>query len=108
MQGLLLLMLMIMLTGPDGEPKITHGYTLVSELSLMEVVKTINVSISLFCICIVIYNIMYSGVCFQYIVFSSYSVSREPLLQGSTGMQLYMVEHGLFSSQSSLWVNSIP
>ena len=47
MQGLLLLMLMIMLTGPDGEPKITHGYTLVSELSLMEVVKTINVSISL-------------------------------------------------------------
>ena len=31
-------------TGPNGEPKITHGNTLVSELSLLEVVKVIDVS----------------------------------------------------------------
>ena len=33
------------LTGPNGEPKITHGNTLVSDLLLEEVVKTIDVSI---------------------------------------------------------------
>ena len=33
------------LTGPDGEPKITHGNTLVSDLSLEEVTETINVSV---------------------------------------------------------------
>ena len=31
------------LTGPNGEPKITHGHTLVSELSLREVAAIINV-----------------------------------------------------------------
>ena len=31
------------LTGSNGEPKITHGNTLVSELSLEEVTQTINV-----------------------------------------------------------------
>ena len=30
-------------TGPNGEPKITHGNTLVSELSLEEVTRTIDV-----------------------------------------------------------------
>jgi len=55
------------LTGPNGEPKITHGNTLVSELSLEEVTRTIDVSkmikelasykIVLFCI----------GICFPYI-----------------------------------------
>ena len=35
-----------MLIGSDGKPKITHGYTWVSELSFVEVVETINVSIS--------------------------------------------------------------
>ena len=29
--------------GPNGEPKITHGHTLVSDLSLREVAKTIDV-----------------------------------------------------------------
>ena len=29
--------------GPNGEPKVTHGNTLVSELSFEEVVQTINV-----------------------------------------------------------------
>ena len=43
MQGLLLIRAMPI--GAGGMPKITHGYTLVSELSLKEVVKTINVSI---------------------------------------------------------------
>jgi len=33
------------LIGPDGEPKVTHGYTLVSDLTLMEVAKTINVGV---------------------------------------------------------------
>ena len=33
------------LIGPKGEPKITHGHTLVSELSLEEVAETINVRI---------------------------------------------------------------
>ena len=33
------------LTGPYGEPKITHGHTIVSELSLEEVAITINVRI---------------------------------------------------------------
>ena len=33
------------LTGPNGEPKVTHGYTLVSDLSLEEVARTIDVSI---------------------------------------------------------------
>ncbi|XP_065898548.1 uncharacterized protein [Dysidea avara] len=28
--------------GPNGEPKVTHGYTLVSELTLVEVAETIN------------------------------------------------------------------
>lgn len=32
-------------TGPDGEPRITHGNTLVSDLSLEEVAKTIDVSL---------------------------------------------------------------
>ena len=32
-----------LLTGPNGEPKITHGNTLVSELSLKEVARTIDV-----------------------------------------------------------------
>ena len=32
------------LTGPDGEPRITHGNTLVSDLPLEEVAKTIDVS----------------------------------------------------------------
>ena len=36
------------LTGPNGEPKITHGNTLVSELSLEEVAQTINVRTILF------------------------------------------------------------
>ena len=34
--------------GSDGEPKVTHGYTLVSELTLIEVAETINVSIYIF------------------------------------------------------------
>ena len=34
--------------GPNGEPKVTHGYTLVSELTLVEVAETINVSIYIF------------------------------------------------------------
>ena len=33
-----------LLTGPDGEPKITHGNTFVSDLSLEEVTKTIDVN----------------------------------------------------------------
>ena len=33
----------ILLTGPNGEPKITHGNTLVSDLSLEKVAETINV-----------------------------------------------------------------
>ena len=32
------------LTGPNGEPKITHGHTVVSDLSLREVTETIDVS----------------------------------------------------------------
>ena len=32
-------------TGPNGEPKITHGKTLVSDLTLEEVARTIDVSI---------------------------------------------------------------
>ena len=32
-------------TGPDGEPRITHGNTLVSDLSLEEVAKIIDVSL---------------------------------------------------------------
>ena len=35
----------ILSTGANGQPKITHGNTLVSELSFEEVVETINVSI---------------------------------------------------------------
>ena len=35
------------LTGPNGEPKITHGHTIVSELSLEEVAKTIDVRIAI-------------------------------------------------------------
>ena len=35
------------LTGPNGEPKITHGNTLVSELSLEEVARTINVRLAI-------------------------------------------------------------
>jgi len=41
-QGLILIVYFV--TGPNGEPKITHGNTLVSELSLLEVVKVIDVS----------------------------------------------------------------
>ena len=33
------------LTGPNGQPKVTHGSTLVSDLLLDEVVQTIDVSI---------------------------------------------------------------
>ena len=36
---------LFLLTGPYGEPKITHGHTVVSELSLEEVAITINVRI---------------------------------------------------------------
>lgn len=35
---------MCSLTGPNGEPKITHGNTLVSDLSLEEVTETIKVN----------------------------------------------------------------
>jgi len=41
-QGLIYIVYFI--TGPNGEPKVTHGNTLVSELSLLEVVKVIDVS----------------------------------------------------------------
>ena len=36
--------IIILLIGPDGQPRVTHGKTLVSELSLEEVTETINVS----------------------------------------------------------------
>ena len=36
-----------LLTGPNGEPKITHGHTVVSELSLEEVAQTINVRVTI-------------------------------------------------------------
>ena len=36
---------MFLCIGPDGEPKVTHGHTLVSELTLVEVAKVINVSL---------------------------------------------------------------
>ena len=35
---------MNIMLGPNGEPKITHGKTLVSDLSLEEVTQTIDVS----------------------------------------------------------------
>lgn len=34
-----------LIIGPDGEPKVTHGYTLVSDLTLEEVAETIYVGI---------------------------------------------------------------
>ena len=37
---------MCLLTGPRGEPKITHGNTFVSDLTLEEVARTIDVRIT--------------------------------------------------------------
>ena len=39
------MLIIILSIGANGQPKITHGNTLVSELSFEEVVETINVSI---------------------------------------------------------------
>ena len=63
-------------TGPDGEPKITHGNTLVSDLSLKEVTKVIDVSTintGIF------YSFISIGICIPCIQLSSNTFTRESL-----------------------------